>query len=404
MGSSKLDLQSRHADHDRSVMRITGLDTTIVSVPFREPETWIWGRRHGITNALVELSTDEGVTGIGECPGHPHVSIVREVLAAVGDALVGEDPLRPEHCLDLLMARRGLHHFRHAANVALGGVETALWDIVGKVAQQPLANLVGGRMSRRIPYYFYVPMGPPEKMAAAAARGAADGFGTIYLKSGFDRRKDVADVAAVREAIGPHVKLRIDANEAWTPAEAISVAHELEPYDLEFIEQPVSMYDIVGLARVRRAVRTPIAANQAAWLEFNVLDIIRRRAADVILTCPHQLHGLMAFRKVAWLCEFAGLPIIKHSFGDLGITTLAAAQILTTLPNASLAHQTHHNLLEDDVIVGGPPRFEKGTLAAPEGPGVGVTLDPDRVGRYAEAFERNGEFKVYGQIEDGTRP
>jgi L-alanine-DL-glutamate epimerase-like enolase superfamily enzyme len=382
-------------------VRIAELRTTIVSVPFREDETWIWGRRRGITNALVEIETDDGLIGIGECPGHPGIASVRQVLDAVRGVLVGEDPLRIERILQLLLARRGLHHFRHAANVALGGIETALWDLVGKAAGQPLANLLGGPVLDRVPYYRYIPNGPSDRVAEQAVEGVADGFETIYLKSGFDRRKDVADVAAVREAIGFGPKLRIDANEAWSPAEAIAIIHQLEPYALEFVEQPVSMYDLVGLARVRRAVRTPIAANQAAWLEFDVLDIVRKRAADVVLTCPHQLHGLFAFKKVAALLEIAGLPIVKHSFGDLGVTTFAAAQVVATCPNATLANQTHYNLLDDDVIVGGPPAFDGGCLALPAGPGIGVELDPDRVAALEEVYLREGEFSVYGPVAEG---
>jgi L-alanine-DL-glutamate epimerase-like enolase superfamily enzyme len=381
-------------------VRITELRTTIVSVPFREDETWIWGRRRGMTNALVKVETDEGLTGIGECPGHPSIAFVGEVLSSIRDVLVGEDPLRIERILQLLLARRGLHHFRHAANVALGGVETALWDIVGKAAGQPLANLLGGPVRDRVPYYRYIPMGPSDWMAEQAADAVAAGFQTIYLKSGFDREKDVADVAAVRAAIGPEPKLRIDPNEAWSPAEAIAIIHRLEPYELEFVEQPVSMYDLEGLARVRRAVRTPIAANQAAWLEFDVLDIVRKRAADVVLTCPHQLHGLFAFKKVAALLEVAGLPIVKHSFGDLGVTTFAAAHVVATCPNATLANQTHYNLLDDDVIVGGPPAFDRGCLGLPAGPGIGVELDPDRVAAFEETYLREGEFSVYGPVAE----
>jgi L-alanine-DL-glutamate epimerase-like enolase superfamily enzyme len=243
-------------------------------------------------------------------------------------------------------------------------------------------------------------MGSSEQMAAQAAEAVEQGFETIYLKSGFDREKDVADVAAVRAAIGPEPKLRIDANEAWTAAEAIAIMRELEPYDLEFVEQPVSMYDLDGLARVRRATSIPVAANQAAWLEFDVLEILRKRAADVILTCPHQLHGLYAFKKVAALCEVAGLPIVKHSFGDLAVTTYAAAHVLATCPNATRANQTHYNLLDDDVIVGGPPRFENGALTLPRGPGIGVELDPEKVALYEEVFLREGEFTVYGPVAE----
>jgi L-alanine-DL-glutamate epimerase-like enolase superfamily enzyme len=383
-------------------VRITNLAVTIVSVPFRDgdAETWIWGRRHGITNAIVEVETDEGLTGVGECPGHPSVELVGEVLALARDVVVGEDPRRIEWILHRLMARRGLHHFRHAANVAVGGLEIALWDIVGKAAGLPIATIFGGPVRDRVSYYQYIPMGPSDEMAARAADCVAAGLETVYLKSGFERQKDVADVAAVREAIGPGPRLRIDSNEAWTPAEAISIIHELEPYDLEFVEQPVSMYDLDGLARVRRAVRTPVAANQAAWLEFDVLEVVRKRAADVVLTCPHQLHGLSAFKKVAALLEVAGLPIVKHSFGDLGVTALAAAQVVATCPNATLANQTHYNLLEDDVIAGGPPAFEGGALTLPGRPGVGVELDRAKLARYEEVYQREGEFTVYGPVAE----
>ncbi|MFL5419092.1 MAG: mandelate racemase/muconate lactonizing enzyme family protein, partial [Myxococcales bacterium] len=330
--------------------------------------------------------------------GHPSVALVVSVLDSIRGLVIGEDPRRIEWILQLLLARRGLHHFRHAANVAVGGLETALWDVVAKVAGRPLADLMGGPVRERIPYYRYVPMGPSDTMAARASDGVKAGFRTVYLKSGFDRNKDVEDVAAVRAAIGPHVALRIDANEAWSPAEAMVMARQLEPFGLEFIEQPVSMYDLDGLARVRRASQTPIAANQAAWLEYNVLEIVRKRAADVVVTCPHQLHGLLAFKKAAGLCEVAGLPIVKHSFGDLGVTTWAAAHVLATCPNATLANQTHYDLLDDDVVVGGPPTFADGALELRDGPGIGVELDREKVAHYEETYRREGEYSAYGAV------
>jgi L-alanine-DL-glutamate epimerase-like enolase superfamily enzyme len=378
-------------------MKVLSVELTPVSIPFHEPETWVWGQRRGISNVIVQLHTDDGLTGLGEAVGFPSTPVVLEALAGIAPLLEGQDPHHVERITRLLYTRRGWHHYRHVGNGAIAGIEMALWDLIGKAAGQPLVNLLGGPLTNMVPFYYHVPWKPLDAMAQEAKRAAAQGITTLYLKIGFGTDADVAMVAAVREAAGKDVKVRVDANEAWTPAEAIHMIRKLEPFDIEFIEQPVSMYDVDALAKVRAASAVPIAANQTSWTEFNVLDIIRRQAADIILTDQHQVGGLLAFKKVCALCEYAQLPVLKHSFGDLGISTAAALHVLSSCPNTTtMASQTHMHFMQHD-IVRPVHAFTRGALPVPHDPGLGVKLDPERTAEAHERYQREGEYSPYGE-------
>jgi L-alanine-DL-glutamate epimerase-like enolase superfamily enzyme len=376
-------------------MRIANFTTTVVSVPFSAEEVWAYGRRRGITNVLVEVETDEGHTGIGEAVGWPTPQIAVDVLESARPLVVGADPWRIEELMRRLYLERGWHYFRHTAGCALAGLEMALWDLSGKASGLPLHVLFGGALREQVPYYWYVPAGDLETMRRTAQEGVERGFGTVYLKLGFQNGGTVEAARAVREAIGPLPLLRVDANEAWSVSEALRVIHELEPLGIEFVEQPVNMYDLDALAEVQERASVPIGANQTSWDEFATLAVLTRGIASVIVTDPHQLGGLSRFKKVAAIAEIADTPVVKHSFGDLGVSTIAAAHVLATCPNASLAHQTHYQLLEADVVTGGPPAFEYGSLALPDGPGIGIDLDPERVEEYAELYVREGELSPY---------
>lgn len=371
-------------------MRVAALRSTIVSVPFSGEEVWFYGRRRGITNVLVEIETDNGLTGIGEAVGWPTPDIAASVLESARADVVGADPFRIEELMARLYGRRGWHYFRHTAGCALASLEMALRDLVARACELPLHILFGGAVRERVPYYWYVPAGAPDEMAAVARQGVERGFTTLYLKVGFSPGGTGGDVAAVRDAVGPGPRLRVDANEGWSVGEAVRAIEELAPLGVEFVEQPVNMYDLAALGEVQERVRLPIGANQTSWDEFATLAVLRDGLASVVVTDPHQLGGLGRFKAVAAMCETAGVPVVKHSFGDLGISTFAAAHVLASCPNAGLAHQTHYQLLEDDVIAGGPPGFEDGGLALPDAPGIGVDIDRDRVEAFADLYRREG--------------
>lgn len=386
-------------------MRSTIVDfrTTIVSVPFTEPETWAYGQRLGISNVIVELETDHGEIGLGEAIGFPSVRVVNEVLKLMRPLVIGRDPFDHEVIVHELTKLHGWHHFRHTGACALGGIDIALWDLVGKIAKQPIYKLFGGAFRDRIPYYWYVPNKDLQSMAAMARRGVDQGFDTVYVKlgTGFDRDLEVA--RTLREAIGPQPKLRVDANEAWADGSALAIMRRMAEYDIEFFEQPLYFYDHDGAAHLRQALGLPVGANQSAWDEADILQVVKKGAADVALTDQHQLGSLARFSRAGWLLAGAGIPTIKHSFGDLGISSSAAIHVMASCPGFSRANQTHMTILTDDILMGGLPTFDRGCLPLPQGPGLGVELDRARVDRYAGYFEEHGEFPAYGSGKDLVR-
>jgi L-alanine-DL-glutamate epimerase-like enolase superfamily enzyme len=189
----------------------------------------------------------------------------------------------------------------------------------------------------------------------------------------------------------------VDANEAWSVFEAIDALQRFEDVGVEFVEQPINMHDIAGLADLRTQTRTRIGANQSVWLPWQVPDVVSRRAADVIVTDPHQLGGLVPFRDAAALCELAGLPIIKHAFADLGITTVAASHVLGTLASPQLGHQQYATILAHDLLAT-PLEFVEGALAVPTGPGLGIELDREAMRFCEDLYRRYGEFPGYGPV------
>lgn len=372
-------------------MRITGIDATPVAVPFRTPELWAYGGRHGLASVLVEVHTDEGLTGLGEAGAYPTAEIVQAVLDSVRPLVVGESPFDIERISKRIDVVGTWHHVR-TTNPGIAAVEMACWDLVGKACGQPLVNLFGGRVRDRAEAFYYLPRTDADGVRAAAAAAVAEGFSTAYLKVGWgDPEDDRALVAAAREGGGTGLKLRVDANEAWSAGAAVRIIRDLEPYDLELVEQPVSGRNLDAMAYVRGRVGVPLLANEATWTRYDVLACIQRQAADVVSLDNQMDGGLLNLKRGAGICEAAALPVVKHSLGELGVATYAAAHVIVSTPNFLHASQSYASLLADDVIAGGAPAYVDGGLPVPEAPGIGVELDRDRVERYAALYREQPE-------------
>jgi L-alanine-DL-glutamate epimerase-like enolase superfamily enzyme len=377
-------------------MKVTGVKVDPVSVPFTEPETWRFGRLWGLTSAIVQVETDEGITGIGESLGSPYINLVVEAIETNARWLVGEDPRQ----IGRFVADaedRGWHHYPYIGHMASAALETALWDIVGKAYGCPAWQFFGGLRRERVPYYWYVTAHPertPEVVRRQAREGVDRGFGTMYMKIGFDIDGDLALTQAIRDEVGPDVRIRVDVNEGWSRFEAAKALPAFGEVGVEFVEEPIDMHDVEGLAFLRRQTGARVGANQSAWFAHDAKRVLFQDAADVVVTDQHQLGGLSVFRDVAAMCHIAGIPVIKHAFGDLGITTVAGLHLLATLPEPALAHQQFIQITEHDMLA---PQleFRDGSLAVPTGPGLGVELDLEALAHYREIYEKYGEFEGY---------
>lgn len=382
--------------------RITGGSLTFLNVPMKQPELWAWGLRTGYTVGLVRLETTAGLTGIGEVvvamgPDHQVIAAMFEQLL---EYYVGASPFETERITARILGT-GWYSFERSLGLVLGGLDMACWDLVGKRVGEPIYRLLGGPVRTVFDSMYFVPADPDVSvMAERAAEAASRGFNTVYYKVGRDEERDVELVHKTREAIGPRPRLRIDANEAWSPGTAVRILGKMKAADIEYIEQPTLMHDVAGLAHVRRASGVAVGANQSSWGRHSILEVIRQNAADVIMTDPHQEGGLLAFKKVVALCEIAGLPFVNHAFNVTTITMMSHLHVLSSSAVCLLALQGHPDYLADDYVTN-PLRYEGGKLVVSSNPGLGVELDVEKVERYSRAFAESGQAVSYADAAEG---
>ncbi len=372
-------------------MKITGLKTTVVAVPINRAanSTWFGGDRRIVV--LVEVYTNEEIVGLGEMmtPLGPEPS--RAIINSAEPLIVGEDPTDVERLKKKLYASFKLTHLHiHAGCWALNAIDMALWDILGKVCGQPLYKVWGGAFRKDIEIYGPIDGDKPEEVTAQARRLVDEGFRTIYTKVGFSEEEDLARVRAMREGAGPGIKIRVDANQSWSAGEAVRIIRRMAEYDIEFVDQPVLMYNVDDLARVRATSDVPIAAHESSWTMYDALNVIKRGAADIIHVDPRLDAGLGGARITAGMAEAAGIPVVMHTYQDLGVSQCAKLHLIASGANYTLANQGGgYYPLADDVIKGGLMPFKDGCLRVPEAPGIGVDLDQEKVAEFSRHYEKH---------------
>jgi L-alanine-DL-glutamate epimerase-like enolase superfamily enzyme len=374
-------------------VRVTAVETRVISVPFKAPYVYSAGTTQGINSVIVTIRTDDGVTGIGEACGDRSVDAILGIVRSGAALLIGQDPFDLEAFLARFYRQAKWDDMRRFANQAVAGLEMALWDVIGKACNQPVYRLLGGLVQRRISFFGFIQGDSPEELADSARALVDDGFTILYLKVGRGLDRDIRAVRAVRESVGADIGLRIDANQAWSVGTAVRTLHALSEYAIEFAEQPISWSNLPGLAHIRASVPIQIAVDQGCFTEAEALAVVRGDAADVMVVGPHETGGLAALRRVVAFGEVAGIPVCRHATtGETGISTLATLHVLASAQDRIGGHQAVQQLLEADVLRDGSLTFEAGMLAVPDAPGLGIELDDDRVARYEDLYRRSGGF------------
>jgi muconate cycloisomerase len=374
-------------------MKITEIRTRVLAIPLRGRYHWAIGAPEGFNTVLLEVHTDEGIIGYGEALGTRSAVAAEATIRSVEHLLLGEDPFRVEYLLATMYRSGAWSNQRHFANQSFAGIEMALWDICGKALGQPVYNFFGGKMHQSVHWFGFLQGGDPATLAADASRYVERGFDLLYLKIGHSAEHDLAAVRAVREAVGDEPRLRVDANEAWDRHTAVNMIRQLAPFNIDWVEQPLPAGDIAGAADLRRQVDIPIALDQALFTDTEVLEAVRRDACDVIVIGFHETGGLLPLKKAAAIAAAASLKINRHGcLGETGISTLAALQILSTIPNLADGNQVMHELSVDDTLVDGLLDIKDGRTMVPDRPGLGIEINWDNVDRFEKLFGQVGQY------------
>ena len=216
------------------------------------------------------------------------------------------------------------------------------------------------------------------------------------MKIALGTRRDVADLAALREALGPDVLLRGDANGAWTATEAVARIREIERFGLDWIEQPVTEEDFDGFQKVGTLVPVPLCIDQGAQTNTLAFEAIKRRLADVICSDVHRVGGMQVFREMAAMAAQSAMRVCRHAGPEFGVSATAHLHLISTIPNLTTGNQTYATTIADDIVVEPVSDFRNGCLPVPDAPGIGVTLDQDKVAKYAEMYRelRKGSYRL----------
>lgn len=383
-------------------MKITKLEFIPVSVPYTHREVSSLVNRDGVTDVIVKATTDDGLTGWGESCSGADVKSVLGALEAMQPFVMGADPWESERIRQELW-HRGLWSWRqHTACFAYPGIDMALWDLCGKASGLPLYKLFGGKVRERASYFFYCSQGTPEHIAEQARAGLGMGFQVFYLKVGLNIEAELEMVRTLRETIGPKGKIRLDANGAWTVNEALRNLARLDAYNIDFIEQPVVQDPLSNMQEVRNRCNMAVSANEGTWTPEDALRQMQARTADVYCFSPYFTGSLAQFQRLCWQAHFRGLQICRHTHGELGITAAACHHILLTLPNVVDGNQQTAHMMTDDIVTETIPITNGPDWGVPEGVGIGVEIDLEKLGRYHDFFREHGQFPPYDPKLLGT--
>jgi L-alanine-DL-glutamate epimerase-like enolase superfamily enzyme len=355
-------------------MKIVKAHIHAVEFPLKEPFIISYATYPNMPAVIVKLETDTGLVGYGEAVPDEHVTgeqvtgtyeILKNVLVP---QILHQNPFdieRIHHLMDAAIARNP---------AAKAAIDIACYDLMGKAAGQPVYNLIGGRAHDHLQYPKVLSIEAPEIMAAKAKKAVDQGFSSLKLKvGGADSATDIARIYAVRKAVGAHMPIRIDVNQGWkTVGHAVQVINQLADAQLTWVEQPIRMGDIRGLADIRKKTSTPIMADESVQTIEDVLEIIRLEAADYINIKLMKSGGIFPAIQMAKAAEAAGIIAQIGSMVESSVGSAAGYHAVMARRNIQSAELTGPLLFAEEI---GNLTYQVPYVTLTDQPGLGIEVD-----------------------------
>jgi glucarate dehydratase len=377
---------------------IAAFETFHVRLPIQAPMRHSYGVHTAFDRTLLRLTTEDGTTGWGE------TAAPKQEVDNFASLVLGESPFHLE-TLRMHISQRG--YFSRQALIGTV-VEIACLDLQGRILGCPVSHLLGGTLRSEVPLSAYVfyryetddkpeVKSPEEVVRFTQELIAADGFRTVKLKGGVHPPEhDVRVIQALSEALGPDVLLRLDPNAVWTPETAIRIGTQIDRLgiNLEYLEDPT--WGIDGMSAVRSKVQSPLATNMCVTYFDHLPHAIDMRAVDIVLSDPWYWGGLFNTKVLSVITSTFGLGMGMHSGLETGIGLSAMLHVSATLPNLTHAIDSHYHHLLDDILQGERLKYRQGCMAVPQGPGLGVEVDMEKVKFYQVKEQAETDRKTGG--------
>ena len=362
-------------------MKITKVTVSVLRVPVEHPYTAGGRTVDANWHVLARVTTSDGAEGIGYIvyPRPDLMTAIGQAARELGEQLLGMSVLEPEAAWETLARRGDWVGPGGLLHVALAPLDIAVWDAHGKTLGQPLHRLLGGYRDR-VPTYasdgLWVSLSPDE-LAASAKQHVANGFGAVKLRIGKEptAEMEARRVSAVREAVGPQVKIMVDAVESWSLAYARRAGRVLQEAGVAWLEDPVHHHDVAGLAELRRTLEIPVTAGEHLYHLDAFRTLLEARAVDVVILDLARVGGITPWRRIAALAHAHHIPVCGHVVPEIQVHLLAA------VANGYMVEYVPRSA----GILQAMPRCERGELVASPAPGLGLALDEAAVRRHTVA-------------------
>jgi L-alanine-DL-glutamate epimerase-like enolase superfamily enzyme len=359
-------------------VKITQVTVNVLRVPVEA--AYVAGGRTVDANwhVLARVTTSDGIDGVGYVvyPRPDLMTAIGHAARELGEHLIGLSVLEPEAAWDRLARRGDWVGPGGLLHCALCPLDVAVWDAAGKMLGQPLHRLLGGYRDRLPTYasdglWYSLSL---DELAASAKRHVERGFDAVKLRLGKEAAPELEArrVRAVRDAVGPDVRIMVDATESWPLTRARRAGRALQEAGIAWLEDPVHHLDVAGLAELRRELAVPIAAGEHLYHLDAFRTLLEARAVDVVILDLARVGGVTPWRKIAALAQTHRTPVCGHVVPEVQV------HLLSAVPNGHLVEYVPRSA----GILRAMPRLEQGELVAPSAPGLGLELDEAAIQRY----------------------